>query len=118
MRWKLLIVASLLAAVVGAGVCLTAAYFLLDPARSVSSSGWIAAATLLVPLAATTYATIFVYRHTARRRTLQTVATALLALMLTLTALVLGSILLGRASPEFIPAPLTKPLLTKSSQHK
>jgi multisubunit Na+/H+ antiporter MnhB subunit len=118
LRWKLLIIASLLAAVAGAGVCLAALYFLLDPARAPASSGWIAVATLLVPLAATTYATIFVYRHTARRRALQAVATTLLALLLTLAALLLGSILLGRPTPEFIPAPNTITSLTMSSQHK
>ncbi|HYH86657.1 MAG TPA: hypothetical protein VEX60_14485 [Pyrinomonadaceae bacterium] len=108
MRWKLLIIASLLAAVVGAGVCFAAAHLLLDPARAQASPGWIAAATLLVPLAATTYAAIFVYRHTARRRALQAAATVLFALTLTLTALLLGSILLDRPTPEFLPAPLIK----------
>lgn len=108
MRWKLLIIASLLAAVVGTGACFVAAYFLLDPARARASLGWIAAATLLVPLAATTYAGIFVYRHTARRRALQATATVLLTLLLTLTALLLGSILLDRPTPEFLPAPFTK----------
>ena len=105
MRWKLLIVASLLAAVAGAGVCLAPAYFLLDPARAPASPGWITAATLLVPLAATTYAAIFVYRHTARRRALQAIATVLLALILTLLALLLGSILLDRRMPEVLPVP-------------
>ena len=108
MRWKLLIIASLLAAVVGTGACFVAAYFLLDPARARASLGWIAAATLLVPLAATTYVGIFVYRHTARRRALQATATVLLALLLTLTALLLGSLLLDRPTPEFLPAPFTK----------
>jgi hypothetical protein len=107
LRWKLLIIASLLAAVVGAGTCFAAAYFLLDPARSISSPGWIAAATLLIPLAATTYVGVFVYRHTARRRTLQATATVLLTLMLILTALLLGSILLDGPTPEFLPAPFT-----------
>jgi len=104
----MLIVASLLAAVVGAVVCLAARYFLLDPARSVPSPGWIAAATLLVPLAANVYVGVFVYRHTARRRALQAAASVLLAALLTLTALLLGSYLLGRPKPEFIPAPLIK----------
>lgn len=104
----MLIIASLLAAIAGAGACLAARYFLLDPARSVSSPGWIAAATLLAPLAANVYVGIFVYRHTARRRVLQAAAAVLLTTLLTMTALLFGSILLGRPTPEFIPAPLIK----------
>ena len=107
MRWKLLIVAALLAAVVGAGACFAARYFLLDLARAPVSPGWIVAAMLLVPLAAMAYVGVFVYRHTARRRALQAVAAVLLAALLTLTALMLGSLLLGRPTPEFLPAPPT-----------
>jgi hypothetical protein len=118
LRWKLLIIASLLATVVGAGACLAALYFLLDPARSPASPGWIAAATLLVPLAATVYVGIFVYRHTARRRALQAAAAVLLVALLTLSALLLGSILLGRPTPDLLPAPPTKISATISSQHK
>jgi hypothetical protein len=103
LRWKLLIFVSLLAALVGTGTCFVAAYFLLDPARNLLVPGWVAAATLLVPLAAVTYACIFVYRHTARRRSLQAFATALLALLLTLTALFIGSIVIRRPSPETVP---------------
>jgi hypothetical protein len=103
LRWKLLIVASLAAALVGAGACYSAAYFILDTSRNLRVSGWLAAATLLVPLAAITYASIFVYRHTARRRTLQAVSTALLALMLTLASLFIASIVIRRPSPEILP---------------
>ena len=105
LRWKLLIIASILASVVGAGTCFAAAYFLLDPARTIPASGWVAIATLLIPVAAITYTGIFVYRHTARRRALQAAAVVLLAALLTLTALLLGSIILGRRTPEFLPAP-------------
>lgn len=105
LRWKLLIVASLIAAFVGAGTCFAARFFLLDPAGSVSSTGWIAAATLLVPLASTVYTGVFVYRHTARRRVLQVVLAVLLVALLTLSALLLGSILLGRRTPDLLPAP-------------
>jgi hypothetical protein len=104
LRLKLLIVASLLAAVVGAGSCFAVAFFLLAPTKNVAPPLWAAAASLIVPLAATVYATIFVYRHTSRRRVLQAAATALLALLLTLTALLLCSTLNGRPRPEIIPA--------------
>ena len=101
---KLLIVASLLAAVVGVGSCFAVAFFLLAPTKNVAPPMWAAAASLVVPLAATAYAAVFVYRHTSRRRVLQAAATALLALLLTLTALLLCSTLNGRPRPEIIPA--------------
>ena len=106
MRWKLLIAASLLAAAAGAGACYAAAYFLLKPGAA--PPNWPAAAALLVPLGLITYAAIFVYRHTARRRALQAAATALLASLLTLTALALGSALRARAEPETSPIPPAK----------
>jgi hypothetical protein len=107
MRWKLLIAASLLAAIVGAGACLLAAHFLLgaSPAR-----GWAATAVLLLPLGAIAAASVFVYRHTARRRSLQAMATALLASLLTLTALLAGSLLLHRPAPYAAPAESTAPV--------
>jgi predicted membrane-bound spermidine synthase len=104
LRWKLLTFASLVAALVGAGACFAAARFLLAP-RNPALSGWVAAATLIVPVAATALASVFVYRHTARRRTLQAAATALLAALLTLAALLVGSVIARRATPELLPAP-------------
>ena len=110
LRLKLLIVASLLAAVVGAGSCFAVAYFLLAPTKNAPLPVWVAAASLIIPLAATVFAAVFVYRHTSRRRVLQAAATALLALLLTLTALLLCSALTGRPKPETIPvtAPAAK----------
>ncbi|MBA3239722.1 MAG: hypothetical protein H0T60_00660 [Acidobacteria bacterium] len=106
MRWKLLIIASTLAALVGAGASLAAAHFLFGAAAGrFATPDWAVASTLLLPLAATTYATIFVYRHTSRRRALQSAATALLALLLMLTALLTVSIFFGKTSPGPDPAP-------------
>jgi hypothetical protein len=107
LRWKLLIAASLLAAAAGAGVCYAAARYLL-PAAGLDASGWAAALTLLAPAGAVTYAAVFVYRHTPRRRALQAAATALLASRLALAALTLASVLSGRAEPELFPAPPSK----------
>ena len=100
MRWKLLIIAPPLAAVVGAGVCAVVA-------RLFSSSGgvlpaWAAIAALVAPVACVVFASVFVYRHTARRRTLQAAATALLALILILAALLLGLFLTNRRAPEIL----------------
>ena len=108
MRWKLLIAASLLAAAVGAGAFYAASYFLLAPWGGWAAPLWAAALSLLAPLGAITYAAVFVYRHTPRRRQLQAAATALLASLLTLAALTLGPVLKGRPAPELLPSPPTK----------
>jgi len=104
LRWKLLIVASLLAALVGAGACFAAARFLPGTTPGTAQTGWVVAATLIIPLAAITFASVFVYRHTARRRALQAAATALLAALLTLTALLLGTLLARRPTRELLPS--------------
>lgn len=104
LRWKLLIVASLLAFIVGTGACVTAVRLLAT--RGGGLPTWAAALALLAPVACVVYASIFVYRHTARRRTLQAAATALLASTLTLAALLLGSLLTNVRAPELLqPSP-------------
>jgi hypothetical protein len=104
LRWKLLIAASLLAAAAGSGAFYAAWHFLPAPWGGV----WAAALSLLAPLGAITYAAVFVYRHTARRRQLQAAATALLASLITLAALTLAPVLSGRPAPELLPAPPTR----------
>ena len=110
MRWKLLIAASLSAAIVGAGACLLAAHFLLGAPPAAAAPGWAATAVLLLPIGAVAAASVFVYRHTARRRSLQAMATALLASLLTLTALLAGSLLLHRPAPYTAPAESSAPV--------
>ena len=108
MRWKLVIAASLLAAAAGAGALYAAWSFLLAPWGGREAPLWAAALSLLAPLGAITYAAVFVYRHTARRRQIQAAATALLASLLTLTALTFASVLSGRAAPDIFPVPPSK----------
>ncbi|HZI20680.1 MAG TPA: hypothetical protein VEY09_19075 [Pyrinomonadaceae bacterium] len=98
MRWKLLIIASLAAALVGAGAAWAVARLAADPSGAGGTGGAVLAASLIAPVAAITFASIFVYRHTARRRSVQAMATALLATALTLAALLAGS-LVGREWP-------------------
>ncbi|MCA1594211.1 MAG: hypothetical protein LC754_16610 [Acidobacteria bacterium] len=105
MRWKLLIFTSLLATLVGAGLSLAASQWLLSLNGRTNAPVYAALATLLIPLAAVAAAGIFVYRHTARRRPLQAMATALLAALLTLAALTAGSIYLARRAPTPTPTP-------------
>ena len=83
MRWKLLIIASLAAVVAGAGGSAGLLYLLTGRAALSDRAGWLAIAALALPLAAIAYASVFVYRHTARRRKMQAAATALASLALT-----------------------------------
>jgi len=93
MRWKLLITAALAAALAGAGTTAALAHFTAGAAGGSGAAGVAAPAGLLAPLAFIAFASIFVYRHTARRRSIQAMATALLAAVLTLAALLAGSLL-------------------------
>lgn len=86
MRWKLLIIAASLAALVGAGACLAVARYVFDVTLWLALADW-RAAVFLLPLAATTYAAVFVYRRTARRRALQAALVALVSLALIAAAL-------------------------------
>ena len=104
MRWKLVIVASLLAAILGTSATLGFIYWLLGPRPRLATtllapSGLAAAGALLLPLTSVTFASIFVYRHTSRRRPLQAMATALLAIILTLAAFIAAAAFLSRTLP-------------------
>lgn len=98
MRLKLVIAASLLAAVVGAGSCIALVLGVFS-VKVLSSPGLLAASTLVLPILAIVFASIFVYRHTARRRKLQAFLTAILAILLTLSIFILASILTSRNEP-------------------
>jgi chromate transport protein ChrA len=94
MRWKLLIITSLVTAFVGAGVSVALSYFFNFRVGSLPrnfSSDWLLIVALLVPLTAIVFASTFVYRHTPRRRYLQTMLTILFAAVLTLVAIALAS---------------------------
>jgi len=105
MRLKLVIAASLLAAIVGAGSCIALVLGVFS-VQALSSPGLLLASTLLLPVAATIFASIFVYRHTARRRRLQALLTAILAALLTIGLLIFASILSARRNPVEPPQPV------------
>ena len=98
MRLKLVLAASALAAIVGAGSC-TALVLGVFSAKALSSPGLLVASKFLLPVAAIIFAAIFVYRHTARRRKLQAFLTTIIATLLTLCLFVLASILSSRRAP-------------------
>ena len=95
MRLKLVIIASALAAVIGAGSCIALVLGVFS-VEALSRPGVLAASTLLLPIAAIVFASIFVYRHTARRRRLQAFLTAILAILITLSLFILASVLTAR----------------------
>ncbi|MBA2340985.1 MAG: hypothetical protein H0V88_11355 [Pyrinomonadaceae bacterium] len=103
MRWKLLIVAALLAALAGTLPLLLGFYFgVIGSTPETFSELFLKPNTrillsLILPVATITYSSIFVYRHTARRRALQATITALLAVLLTFAALKLDAMLLNKS---------------------
>ena len=98
MRLKLVIAASVLAAVVGAGSCIALVLGVFS-AQALSKPGLLAASTILLPIATIVIASIFVYRHTARRRKLQAALTVIISLVLTITFFVIGWIVTSRINP-------------------
>ena len=105
MRLKLVVGASVVAAIVGAGSCIALVLGVFS-SRALSSPSLIVASTLLLPTAAIIFASIFVYRHTARRRRLQAFLTAILATLLTLALFFLASIISSRRNPTEPPQPI------------
>lgn len=105
MRWKLVLIASLIATIIGAGATFGIIFGFLGSTRRLATHDMAVLGTLLIPVVAIILASFFVYRHTARRRSLQAMLTALLAGLLTLTTLILGSILFSKPAPAPTPAP-------------
>jgi len=89
----------LLAAIVGAGSCVALVLGLFS-LQALSSPGLLVASTFLLPIAAIIFASIFVYRHTARRRRLQAFLTVVLATLLTLALFIVASIVSARRNPS------------------
>jgi hypothetical protein len=94
-RWKLLIITSLVAALVNAGGMRSLAYWMTGGATTERAVSPAVIIGLVIIALVTTLACIFVYRHTARRRKLQAALTALFALVLTLAALFASRVSIG-----------------------
>jgi small-conductance mechanosensitive channel len=99
MRLKLVLISALIAAVVGAGSAIAIILSVLSSLKPGTAAGLLVVSTYLLPTLATLLASIFVYRHTARRRRLQAVLTAIIALVLTIFLFVLASIITARTQP-------------------
>jgi hypothetical protein len=105
MRLKLVLIASLIAAVAGAGSAIAIVLFLFSSLESITSPGLLAIAAYLLPVLSTLFASIFVYRHTARRRKLQAALTVIISFVLTLGVFIAASMLTARSTPEQPPQP-------------
>jgi hypothetical protein len=105
MRLKLVLIASLIAAVGGAGSAIAIVLFVFSSLESITSPGMLVVASYLLPVLFTLLASIFVYRHTARRRKLQAALTAIISLVLTLAIFVVASMLTSRSTLEQPPQP-------------
>ena|SRR6266436_348596 len=91
MRPKLLIIASLLGSIAGSGfsilivvVTLRSVQSAMDP--TLWAHGWLAFVQFASPFLAAFLASMFVYRHTARRRRLQAALTLIMVLLISLGA--------------------------------
>ena len=82
MRWKLLVLVSLVAALLALGVWSAVIITVFGSARVLAQNHWLLLCSLVIPLGVTAYAGMFVYRHTARRRRTQAVFSILLTLFL------------------------------------
>ncbi|MBC8029619.1 MAG: hypothetical protein H7Z16_05870 [Pyrinomonadaceae bacterium] len=99
MRLKLVIISSFAAAIVGAGSAIAIILWVFSSLRPIASPGLLVLSTYLLPTLMIVLATMFVYRHTARRRKLQATLTAILALSLTIAFFVVASVLTSRTEP-------------------
>ena len=99
MRLKLVLISSLVAAIVGAGSAIAIILAVSSSLKPITAPGLFVVATYLLPTTATLLASMFVYRHTARLRKLQAGLTALIALLLTISFLLVASIITARREP-------------------
>src|SRR6267143_5468377 len=83
MRWKLLILTSVVASLVAGALWSAIVAVLFGPAALVARHDWLLPVSLIVLLGIAVWAGYFVYRHTARRRKTQAVITVIVALFLT-----------------------------------
>ncbi|MEK6335148.1 MAG: hypothetical protein AABM67_09375 [Acidobacteriota bacterium] len=91
MRWKLLVLVSLVAALAALTLWSAITIAIFDSARVMARNGWILLSSLLIPFGVAAYSCVFVYRHTSRRRKTQAALTAILALVFTLGSYLVAS---------------------------
>jgi uncharacterized membrane protein len=93
MRWKLLVIVSLAAALLACGLWSAIAIGFFGSAREFARHEWLLLSSAIVPLALAVYAGVFTYRHTARRRKTQAMLTIIVVLFLSCGIYLVASIL-------------------------
>jgi hypothetical protein len=97
MRWKLLNLVSVIAALLGVALWSAVTVATFGSARAMARNDWVLLASLIIPLGVTVFGALFVYRHTAHRRKSQAVIATLLTLLLTAgTYLVVSTLFTSR----------------------
>jgi len=91
MRWKLLVLVSFVAALVGVGLWSAITIAVFGSARVMAQNDWLLLCSLVIPLSVTFYAGMFVYRHTSKRRKLQALIATVLVLVLTAALYLIAS---------------------------
>jgi uncharacterized membrane-anchored protein len=105
MRLKLVLITSLLGALIGSGISVAIILVVFSSLNPPAAPGLLALATLAPPLLAVLLASVFVYRHTARRRKLQALLTAILVTVVSLAVFVIASIITARRNVIRPPQP-------------
>jgi hypothetical protein len=91
MRWKLLVIASLTAAIISCGLWSALVIGVFGTARALARNDWLLLASAIIPVGLSAYSGVFVYRHTAHRRKTQATFTVILSLFLTLGSYLVAS---------------------------
>ena len=107
MRWKLLVLVSLIASLVGCGIAIAIIFFLSGSSGAATPKSFdlIALSPLIFPVAMIIVASFFVYRHTAKRRRLQAIATALLSAILMIAFFFVTMLFLRKRGQDQPPVP-------------
>jgi hypothetical protein len=101
MRWKLLIITSLVATLFNTSGIYLLVYLMNEYLTSLRGTIGAEVGLLCMLLVVTALACIFVYRHTAQRRKLQAALTAIFSILLTFAALItIAQVLFKRSSGE------------------
>jgi hypothetical protein len=99
MRLKLILISSFVAALIGSGASIAIILGRFSSLKAVSEPSFLLASTFVFPIATVVLASLFVYRHTARRRKMQALLTAVLAAFLSLALFLISSIFTSRTPP-------------------
>lgn len=94
MRWKLLVLVSVVAAILAVGLWSAITIVVFGSARVMAQNDWLLLCGLVIPLGVALFSGFFVYRHTAKRRKLQAVLAAIFVAVLTLATYVIASMFL------------------------